>query len=124
MFLNAFNKLKEPYYLLSTNSNNSLASSLEILTYLNNNNYKGEILHGSIDYISKRIMELVNSNYDRLGVIGKPSDWLIASIPEYENIKKLYGINLKLESPILKQSPDLINILFFNFIKRPPSYGS
>ena len=29
-----------------------------------------------------------------MGVIGKPSDWLISSIPDYEEIKRTFGINL------------------------------
>lgn len=94
LFLKNIDKLKEPYYLLSTNANNSLASSLEILTYLNNNNLKGEILHGNINYIASRIKELVNLNCDRLGVIGAPSDWLIASIPNYEKIYNKFNVKL------------------------------
>ena len=94
LFLENIDKLKEPYYLLSTNANNSLASSLEILTYLNNNNLKGEILHGNINYIASRIKELVNLNCDLLGVIGKPSDWLIASIPNYEKIYNKFNVKL------------------------------
>ena len=38
LFLNEFAKLKEPYYFLTSGNNNSLAASLEILTYLNLNN--------------------------------------------------------------------------------------
>lgn len=30
----------------------------------------------------------------KLGVIGKPSDWLIASIPNYDDVRKLYDIEL------------------------------
>ena len=97
-FLENINKLKEPYYLLTTGKNNSLAASLEILTYLNNNNLDGEILHGSIDYISSRIKELIKKdNKDlvvNLGIIGKPSDWLISSSPNRQKVRKLFNINL------------------------------
>jgi len=40
---------------------------------------------------------------NRLGIFGKPSDWLISSIPSYEEVKKLLGIELvdvKLEEVI------------------------
>jgi len=59
LFLNNFTSLKEPYYLLTNGSNNSLAASLEIMTYLKLHNLKGEVIHGDIDYVSSRILELV-----------------------------------------------------------------
>mgnify|MGYP003301395200 CR=1 FL=1 len=37
LFLDGFKLLKAPYYLLTSGDNNSLAASLEILTYLNVN---------------------------------------------------------------------------------------
>lgn len=57
-FLKAMPQLKEPFYLLTNGSNNSLAASLEILTYLKNKGLKGEILHGDGAYIAKRIETL------------------------------------------------------------------
>lgn len=101
LFLKEFDKLKEPYYFLTSGNNNSLAASLEILTYLNLNNKKGEIIHGNISYIGQRIKELerINKNIkeisnSKLGVIGKPSDWLISSIPSYKAVKDKFGIDL------------------------------
>lgn len=80
-FLEIYGQLKEPYYLLTLGSNNSLAASMEILTYLKAHDKKGEILHGDINYIAQRIRDIVNLEYqpDKLGVVGRPSDWLIAS---------------------------------------------
>lgn len=80
-FLEIYGQLKEPYYLLTLGSNNSLAASIEILTYLKAHDKKGEILHGDINYIAQRIRDIVNLEYqpDKLGVVGRPSDWLIAS---------------------------------------------
>lgn len=99
LFLKALPKLKEPFYFLTKGTNNSLAASLEIMTYLNIHNLKGEILHGSPRYIGNRIKNIkeeivTKKEYVRLGVIGKPSDWLISSIPDYEEIKKTFGIEL------------------------------
>ena len=101
LFLNRINEFKEPYYLLTSGNNNSLAASLEIMTYLNIHNLKGEIIHGGISYIAKRIYELYKVNKlkeelkkTNLGVIGKPSDWLISSVPSYELVKEKLGINL------------------------------
>ena len=96
-FLENIDKLKEPFYLLTTGKNNSLAASLEILTYLNNNNLDGEILHGNINYIASRINNLLvkeNNIPINLGVIGEPSDWLIASSPNKDKVLKLFNVKL------------------------------
>ncbi len=102
LFLENFSKLKEPFYLLTYGNNNSLAASLEILSYLKDNNLEGEVLHGSNEYIIRRIKELTEIKVKyRLGVIGKPSDWLIASNVNYENAKRLHNIHL-IDIPIDK----------------------
>lgn len=109
-FLENFNKLKEPFYLLTSGTNNSLAASLEILTYLNNKMLVGEVLHGDSSYIANRIKTLINGENKtskRLGVIGKPSDWLIASIPNYNDISKKFNYEL-IDIPIV-ETVDLFN---------------
>ena len=74
------------YYLLTSGKSNSLAASLEILSYLRQQGLKGEVLHGSPEYLQQRVhtLETVASARKklagtRIGVIGQPSDWLIAS---------------------------------------------
>jgi L-fucose isomerase-like protein len=101
LFLENIALLKEPYYLLTNGGNNSLAASLEILTYLNQQNKKGEIIHGSISYIVNRIKELASIEKaihtlktTKLGVMGQPSNWLISSVPKYSEVKKILGIEL------------------------------
>ena len=76
----------ERYYLLTSGKSNSLAASLEILSYLRQQGLKGEVLHGSPEYLQQRVhtLETVASarkklRETRIGVIGQPSDWLIAS---------------------------------------------
>ena len=76
----------ERYYLLTSGKSNSLAASLEILSYLRQQGLKGEVLHGSAEYLQERVhtLETVASARKklqgmRIGVIGQPSDWLIAS---------------------------------------------
>lgn len=96
IFLNNLTKLKEPYYLLTYGSNNSLAASLEILSYIKDRNLKGEVIHGSNSYVTRRIKELsFKLKPKTLGVIGRPSDWLIASNINYEDALSLYNITLK-----------------------------
>ena len=113
IFLKHFDQLKAPYYLLTSGTDNSLAASIEILTYLNCEGLKGEILHGSPEYIADRIKQILegdthindnqssNSCYSgpvelggRYGVVGKPSDWLIASIPEEKEVSSVLGSEL------------------------------
>ena len=95
LFLENFSKLKAPYYLLTYGNNNSLAASLEILSYLKDNNLDGEVLHGSNEYIIDRVKSLAKGETKyRLGVIGKPSDWLIASAVNYDSAKRFHGIDL------------------------------
>ncbi len=100
-FLEMLPSLKEPYLLLTYGEHNSLAASMEILSYLKDEGKQGEILHGSLDYIAKKLKEIIliheakkKLQNVKLGVIGKPSDWLIGSHVKDEDAKKLYGIQL------------------------------
>ncbi len=96
-FKKVYNRLPKPYLLLTYGSNNSLAASMEILSFLHNNSLDGEILHGSISYIVSRIkyyLEKQKNDFERLGVIGRPSDWLISSNVNYSLVKEKLGIEL------------------------------
>ncbi len=102
LFLQNLDKLKEPYYLLTNGSNNSLAASLEIMTYITGKGKIGEILHGDIDYVAERIKTLAMTEQLKkrlsetvFGVMGRPSDWLIASVPAYDEVTKKLGITFK-----------------------------
>ena len=87
--------------LLTSGKSNSLAASLEILSYLRQQGRSGEVLHGSISYIAARIrtlakVEEARSTLDgcRLGSIGEPSDWLISSNVQRESVKEKLGIEI------------------------------
>ena len=101
LFLNQLENLKAPFYFLTSGDNNSLAATLEILTYLNVHGIKGEIIHGDIKQITKRINELLYKNNKTLlygktyGVIGTPSDWLIASIPDSDEVYDKFGCHIE-----------------------------
>lgn len=91
----------KPFYLLTSGKSNSLAASMEILSFLRQNGLRGEIIHGSPWYITQRIQLLTRTAYAReqlkgcrLGVIGKPSDWLIASQVDKEIVQQKLGIEL------------------------------
>ena len=93
--------IKEPIILLSNGKNNSLPACLEIKTYCAQHNYNCLLFAGSENEIAGAIKEtssimvaynsLDNCN---LGVIGEPSDWLIASKVDYTVVKEKYNYNL------------------------------
>jgi len=100
-FKQIFKQVKGPCLLLSSGLHNSFAASLEIASFLRQKGEKAEIIHGDSDYIARRIKELskifeVKSRLasTKLGVIGKPSDWLIASDVDYLKVKDTLGISL------------------------------
>lgn len=101
LFKEIFPTLDGNILLLTSGKSNSLAASLEIMSYLNQQGRKGEILHGSISYISERINVLAkvskarkSLNGKNLGIIGEPSDWLISSNADKKAVKEKLGINL------------------------------
>ena len=94
-------KSRQPFYLLTSGKSNSLAASMEILSYLRQKGIPGEILHGSREYINQRILTLERVeearrqlSHCRLAVIGKPSDWLISSDADYGVVRERLGIEL------------------------------
>ena len=91
----------ERYYLLTSGKSNSLAASLEILSYLRQQGLKGEVLHGSSDYLRQRVQVLETVSMGRrklsgtrIGVIGQPSDWLIASHADPMALADKLGVKL------------------------------
>ncbi len=94
-------KSKRPFYLLTSGKSNSLAASMEILSFLRQQGLAGEIIHGTCSSMRKRILLLAKvgetwKNLDgaRLGVIGKPSDWLISSNADPDVIRSRWGVEL------------------------------
>ena len=95
--------------LLTSGKENSLAAAMEILSYINLNGGKGEILHGSADYIASRIrgeadgsegpamiipLPSTNLSGKRVGVIGAPSDWLISSGVDYTKAEDRLNVKM------------------------------
>ena len=111
-------KSSRPFFLLTSGKSNSLAASMEILSFLRQHGFRGEIIHGSPEYISRRIALLRGVGEARkrlegcrLGVIGKPSDWLISSTADRQKISDLLGVEL-VDIPmqelldVMAQTPD------------------
>lgn len=100
-FKEIFTSIKEPYILLATGFHNSLAASIEILTFIQQRGLRGEIIHGDTRIVTERILTLSKiaralriMKETRLGIIGKPSDWLISGVIDPWKIKKTLGIEL------------------------------
>ena len=99
MVIQHFEQLPRPAILLADGMQNSLASALEISAWLRTHGIKSEILHGELPAIILRIHALYNNfraqralNGKRIGVIGTPSPWLIASNVDYLLSKRRWGI--------------------------------
>ena len=106
LFQEVYERLEGPVLLLTSGKSNSLAASMEILSFLNQQGRSGEIIHGGVEYIAKRIEVLAKVakaqrklRGTRLGVIGKPSDWLISSEASTVALLKRLGVML-VEIPI------------------------
>lgn len=94
-----FESLPRPAILLADGMQNSLASALEISSWLRARGMKSEILHGELTEIVKRIFVMYNNfkaqrqiSGSRIGVIGTPSSWLIASNVDYLLAKRRWDI--------------------------------
>lgn len=117
-FREVFPRLDGPVVLLTSGRSNSLAASMEILSFLRRQGREGRILHGSPVSIARQILSL-SGNTDaplsitavdyclvpfvqpcglrlaaRYGVVGKPSDWLIASDPDRDALFSLLDAEL------------------------------
>lgn len=91
----------EPVYLLAHPGDNSLPASMEILAKLRQEKIKGKIVYLSgnqesdIQLLEKSIRNLKVYKVLRrtnLGLIGKPSDWLVASSPKLNVVTDVWGI--------------------------------
>lgn len=100
-FKDCYESYPEPYCLLVQGKRNSLAAALEIKTFLSQQGKRCLLLLGE----PKEIHDQLNDYYAhyhaevalrsmRLGVIGKPSNWLIGSGYNAKEIKKRFGIEI------------------------------
>lgn len=95
--------------LLTSGKSNSLAASMEILSYLCQRGYPAEIIHGNSEQIASRIISSESGLFTsqrlplkeskvlegkRLGVVGHPSDWLISSDVDYAKARKTLGVEI------------------------------
>lgn len=88
-------------YLLTSGQSNSLAASMEILSYVRNHGNYGEIIHGDMTETGKTLEAVLKAEHAKkrlsgmyLGQVGEPSDWLIASRTDREAVKNRLGIEI------------------------------
>ena len=90
--------MQDTVYLLTHRGNNSLPASLEISAYLSQNGIKTQIIDLESEAAISALTDIISKEKPlsgkRIGVIGKPSDWLIASSHSKEIVKKQWGAEL------------------------------
>ena len=109
-FKEIYKKYSPPYFILFNEFNNSLPAATEILSFLNMQNLEGELIdinNLSAEYFKKRFP----LSGKTLGVIGEPSDWLIASTYPDALYKERFNVKVKhipIEEPIeiFRKIPD------------------
>ena len=109
LFRRAWKPSDRKITLLTSGQSNSLAASMEILSYLRMKGASGQIIHGSAAEIASALKQssagsevtclqsLSGSGVlegIRLGVVGRPSDWLISSDVDYAAAKAKLGVEL------------------------------
>ena len=91
----------EPVYLIAHSSDNSLPASLEILAKLKQDGKKGQIFYlesstdsSGLDKIQSTVKFISvkdKLSKSKIGLIGEPSDWLVASSPKSKIITERWG---------------------------------
>ena len=97
----AIEKLPKYVLLIADGLKNSFAASLEILSWMRLNKRNGRVIHGDLNYMMRTISDYVLAynalqrlQGQRVGVIGKPSSWLIASNIDYKFIEDKWNVKL------------------------------
>ena len=98
--------LHKPVYLMVSGHSNSLAASLEILSFIRQHKGVGKVMMNAQDTEIPEISEMAHLTVVpsekvlhsdkklRLGVVGFPSDWLISSSVNYADVLKKMNIEL------------------------------
>lgn len=90
-----------PIYLIAHSGNNSLPAALEALAKLQQDNIKGKIFYlkskddnhtlDEIEGTLKNVSVYKSLKKMKIGLIGAPSEWLVASNPDLNTIKNVWG---------------------------------
>ena len=127
IFKRVYKEYKAPYFLIATDANNSLPAALEIVSFLHSKNLDVTLYHGKPNDVAKKMASKSVNNAPfyyqlkpkekvldnmRLGMVGKPSDWLIASHVDYQKLEDTFGAKVidisfeEFKEAIAKASPN------------------
>lgn len=96
-FRRLYPRLPRPVIMLTDGKHNSLAAALEISSWVRQQGEPAEIVHGDNSFISARLRRLTDFQRTRralagrIGIIGEPADWLIASEVDRGAVKNRWG---------------------------------
>jgi L-fucose isomerase-like protein len=93
--------IDEPLWLIAHPGNNSLPAALEVLARLQQDGADGRIFYLKAPDDASGMGEIAEAAHDmrvrrdlqraRIGLVGPPSDWLVASMPDPSAIKATWG---------------------------------
>ncbi|EPT34294.1 L-fucose isomerase, C-terminal domain protein [Bacteroidetes bacterium oral taxon 272 str. F0290] len=96
-----FDDLPYPIHLLCDGQQGSLTAALEVSTWIRNKGMKVHLIHGTTQTMVKQLLDhhwvfaaRREIKTKRIGVIGFPSPWIIASNVDYLMTKRRLGIEL------------------------------
>lgn len=108
-------RLQPPFLLVSYPDNNSLPAAMETRTHLEMSGNKAVIVHRPIEDLVNLLIQwnkfsdaLEHIRASRIGMIGMPSSWLIASEVDPERVKKNWGADIvQYNLSVLESNTDL-----------------
>lgn len=95
-----FSLLPYPITLLTDGLNNSLAAALEIAAWIQTKDMRVHIIHGEIGDMVKSVLSHHQAfaakramKHNRIGVVGTPAPWLVASHVDYLLASQRWGVS-------------------------------
>ncbi|MFX1605615.1 MAG: hypothetical protein ACFFDD_06885 [Promethearchaeota archaeon] len=104
-------KLPQPIMILSYDLRNSLPAAMEIRSYLQREGIEAKIIHATLTELRQKIGEwsefadaLTQLRGSTLGIVGRPSSWLIASHFNTDRVQARWGLKVRTLSldPLIK----------------------
>ncbi|MEW6196589.1 MAG: hypothetical protein AB1521_15690 [Bacteroidota bacterium] len=124
----------EPVLLLAHSGNNSLPAALEILARLQQEGAKGKIIFldetlnkecwHQIEQVVRHFKVFYKLKKTKIGLVGGPSDWLVASMPQFDTIAKTFGVQIEqisideLKNKITEVKEEEIEEIHHSFVSR------
>ncbi len=94
--------LSQPVILLSYGRQNSLPASMEIKAYLTSQGFESRIVHAPLNKLAQLIRKWCRFSQveeriaqSRLGILGKPSFWLVASHVDSHAVRDRWGVTIE-----------------------------